>query len=76
MKRWLSLALAGGLGVCLLLVLGRPEAGRGADNHPCLLSWARYAGPWGDPALPSPSAASSGSPRTVGISCSSQSALD
>ena len=56
MKRWLSLALTG-LGVCLLLVLGRPEAGRGAGNHPCLISWARYAGPWGDLALPSPSAA-------------------
>jgi len=56
MKRWLSLALAG-LGMCLLLVLGRPEAGRGVDNHPCLRSWARYAGPAGHPALPSPPAA-------------------
>ena len=56
MKRWLSLALAG-LGMCLLLVLGRLEAARGADNHPCLRSWARYAGPAGHPALPSPPAA-------------------
>ena len=56
MKRGLSLALAG-LGMCLLLVLGRLEAARGADNHPCLRSWARYAGPAGHPALPSPPAA-------------------
>jgi hypothetical protein len=35
MKRWLSMALAG-LGVCLLLALGRPKVGSGADHHPCL----------------------------------------
>jgi hypothetical protein len=56
MKRWLGLALAG-LGVCLLLVLGHPGAGKGADNHPCIARWGRSVGPWGDPALPWPPAA-------------------
>ncbi len=56
MKRWLGRALAG-LGVCLLLVLGRPAAGRGVDSHPCIACWARSVGSWGNPALPSPPAA-------------------
>ncbi len=57
MKRWLGRALAG-LGVCWLLVLGRPAAGRGVDSHPCIACGARSVGSsWGDPALPSPPAA-------------------
>jgi hypothetical protein len=55
MKRWLWLALAG-LGVCLLLALGHPEAGRGADSHPCLAGWARSVGPWGEPTAAPPTA--------------------
>jgi hypothetical protein len=56
MKRWLGRALAG-LGVCLLLALGHPEAGRGMDSHPCIACWGRSVGPWGEPALASPPAA-------------------
>ena len=56
MKQWLWRALAG-LGVCLLLVLGRVEAGSGADNHLCVACWGRSVGPWGEPALASPPAA-------------------
>jgi hypothetical protein len=56
MKPWLGLALAG-LGVCLLLALGHPEVGRGMDSHPWVACGARSVGPWGEPALASPSAA-------------------
>jgi hypothetical protein len=56
MKRWVWLALAG-LGVCLLLALGHTETGRGVDSQPCLASWGRSVGAWGEPALASPTAA-------------------
>jgi len=46
MQRWLPLA---GLGVCLLLALAHPEAGRGVDSHPCI-ACSRCIGPWGEPA--------------------------
>ena len=52
-KRWLWLALAG-LGVCLPLVLGHSEAGRGLDSRPRL---ACSLGPWAEPARASPPAA-------------------
>lgn len=56
MKRWLGRALAG-LGVCLLLALGHPEAGRGVDSRRWIACRGWSVGPWGEPALPSPTAA-------------------
>ncbi len=55
MKRWLCLALAG-VGVCLLLALGHPDAVRGADQR--IACWGRSVGPWEEPASASPTAAS------------------
>jgi len=78
MKQWLWRALAG-LGVCLLLVLGRVEAGSGADNHLCVACWGRSVGVWGGPALASPAAAPAknrgarqaraAAPESLGVDC-------
>jgi hypothetical protein len=65
MKRWLWLALAG-LGVLLLLALGRPEAGRGVDSHPCLAGGARSVGPWGHSPPAPPTAAPAARKATPG----------
>jgi hypothetical protein len=77
MKRWLGLALAG-LGVCLLLTLGHPEARRGVDSHPCIFGWDRSVGPWGELALASPTAvpANNGGPRRAPAAVSESLAAD
>lgn len=56
MKRWLGWALSG-LGVCLLLALGRPEAGRGVESRPCVAAWGRSVGVWEEPSLAPPTTA-------------------
>jgi hypothetical protein len=79
MKRWLGLALAG-LGVCLLLTLGHPEARRGVDSHPCIFGWDRSVGPWGELALASPTAVpanyNNGGPRRAPAAVSESLAAD
>ena len=56
MKRWLWGALTG-LGVCLLLVLGRPEVGNGVDGHSYIAGWGRSVSAWREVAPVPPAAA-------------------
>jgi hypothetical protein len=56
MKRWLRRAFIG-LGVCLLLALGHPEAGRGVDSRRWIAGGGWSVGRWGEPALSPPPAA-------------------
>jgi len=78
MKQWLWRALAG-LGVCLLLVLGRVEAGSGADDHLGVACWGWSVDVRGGPALASPAAAPAknrgprqaraAAPESLGVDC-------
>jgi len=47
MKRWLCLLLAG-LGVCLLLALGRGQGERGGHSSRHLANWAGRVNAWGE----------------------------
>jgi hypothetical protein len=55
MKRWLGPALAG-VGVCLLLALGRSDVVRGVDSHPRIAWRSPSVGRWGEPVSASPTA--------------------
>ena len=78
MKQWLWRALAG-LGVSLLLVLGRVEAGSGADDHLGVACWGWSVDVRGGPALASPAAAPAknrgprqaraAAPESLGVDC-------
>jgi len=64
MKQWLWQVLSG-LGLCLLLVLDRPEVGKGMDTHPCVAGWGRSVGTRGEAALASATAALAPAPESL-----------